>query len=220
MQEASTRRLLFFLRGDTMHKEFVPYDMIRDNAIKLAYRIYKDGFIPDVIYVSLRGGAYMGNVLSEYFKFVKETGHPIFYAAVVARSYNGFDQQEIIRVDGWTYNPDFLRHGDKVLLVDDVFDSGRTINYLAKVIMNRGLPRSDIKIAVHDYKVRAYIPQHLPITPDYWCRKIEVQSPEDELWIHYMSHELEGLTAQEIADHYLKNDDPELAEAMLLVAQR
>jgi len=35
-----------------------------------------------------------------------------------------------------------------------------------------------------------------------------------------MSHELEGLTAQEIADHYLKNDDPELAEAMLLVAQR
>lgn len=203
-----------------MHKEFVPYDMIRNNAIKLAYRIYKDGFIPDVIYVSLRGGAYMGNVLSEYFKFVKETGHPIFYAAVVARSYSGFDQQEIIRIDGWTYNPDFLRHGDKVLLVDDVFDSGRTINYLAKVIMNRGLPRSDIKIAVHDYKVRAYIPQHLPITPDYWCRKIEVQSPEDELWIHYMSHELEGLTAQEIADHYLKNDDPELAEALRLVAQR
>ncbi len=54
-----------------MHKEFVPYDMIRNNAIKLAYRIYKDGFIPDVIYVSLRGGAYMGNVISEYFKFVK-----------------------------------------------------------------------------------------------------------------------------------------------------
>ncbi len=160
----------------------------------------------------------MGNVISEYFKFVKGNGRPVFYAAVVARSYHGFDQQEAIKIDGWTYNPDFLRHGDKVLLVDDVFDSGRTINYLTKVIMDRGLPRSDIKIAVHDYKVRAYVPQHLPIAPDYWCRKIEVQSREDELWIHYMSHELEGLTAQEVADHYLKGD-PELAQAMSLVVR-
>ncbi|MCX8014036.1 MAG: phosphoribosyltransferase, partial [Rectinema sp.] len=139
-------------------------------------------------------------------------------AAVVARSYTGFNQEETIRIDGWTYNPDFLRHGDKVLLVDDVFDSGRTINYLARVIMERGLPRSDIKIAVHDYKVRAYLPQHLPIMPDYWCRKIEVPTREDETWIHYMSHELEGLTKAEVAEHYLK-DDPDLAEAMALVTR-
>lgn len=199
-----------------MLKEFVPYDVIRNNAIKLAYRIYRDGFIPDVIYVSLRGGAYMGNVISEYFKFVKGDGRPVFYAAVVARSYQGFDQQETIKIDGWTYNPDFLRHGDKILLVDDVFDSGRTINYLAKVIMDRGLPRSDVKIAVHDFKVREYLPQSMPITPDYWCRRIEVKSPAEELWIHYMSHELEGLSEQEVAEHYLK-DDPELALAMSLV---
>jgi len=200
-----------------MHKEFVSYDTIRNNAIKLAYRIYKDGFIPDVIYVSLRGGAYMGNVISEYFKFVRSE-RPVFYAAVVARSYTGFNQEETIRIDGWTYNPDFLRHGDRVLLVDDVFDSGRTINYLARVIMERGLPRDDIKIAVHDYKVREYIPQRLPITPDYWCRKIEVPTREDETWIHYMSHELEGLTEAEVAEHYLR-DDPALAEAMSLVTR-
>lgn len=200
-----------------MHKEFVSYDTIRNNAIKLAYRIYKDGFIPDVIYVSLRGGAYMGNVISEYFKFVRSE-RPVFYAAVVARSYTGFSQEETIRIDGWTYNPDFLRHGDKVLLVDDVFDSGRTINYLARVIMERGLPRDDIKIAVHDYKVREYIPQRLPITPDYWCRKIVVPTRDDETWIHYMSHELEGLTEAEVAEHYLK-DDPALAEAMSLITR-
>ena len=38
-----------------MKKEFISYDVIRDNAIKMAYRIYSEGFIPDVIYVSLRG---------------------------------------------------------------------------------------------------------------------------------------------------------------------
>ncbi|MCX7775711.1 MAG: phosphoribosyltransferase [Spirochaetaceae bacterium] len=199
-----------------MRKEFIPYDTIRNNAIKLAYRIYKDGFIPDVIYVSLRGGAYMGNVMSEYFKFVRGDRRPVFYAAVVARSYTGFNQEDSIKIDGWTYNPDFLRHGDRVLLVDDVFDSGRTINHLARVIMDRGLPRSDVKIAVHDYKIREYIPQRLPVTPDYWCRKIIVSTPQDETWIHYMSHELEGLTREEVKEHYLVQD-PELEEAMRLV---
>lgn len=199
-----------------MHKEFVSYDTIRNNALKLACRIYKDGFVPDIIYVSLRGGAYMGNVISEFFKFVRTDERPVFYAAVVARSYTGISTQEAVRIDGWTYNPDFLRGGDKVLLVDDVYDSGRTINYLTKEIMGRGVARSHIKIAVHDYKVRTYLGEELPVKPDYWCRKIEVNDPADETWIHYMSHELVGLTREEAAEHYLAQD-PGLTEAMEII---
>jgi hypoxanthine phosphoribosyltransferase len=201
-----------------MHKVFIPYDRIRDDAIKLAYRIYRDGFIPDIIYVSLRGGAYMGNVISEYFKFVTGEGKPVFYAAVVARSYTDISTQASIQVDGWTYDPDLLKSGDKVLLVDDVYDSGRTINYLAQLFMEKGLSRDDIKIAVHDYKVRNYIAESLPIHPDYWCQKLESFSPSEETWIHYMSHELVGLTRTEIEEHYLA-EDPELAEAMSLIAR-
>ena len=201
-----------------MHKVFIPYDTIRDDAIKLAYRIYRDGFVPDIIYVSLRGGAYMGNVISEYFKFVTREGKPVFYAAVVARSYSDINTQTSIQVDGWTYDPDLLKSGDKVLLVDDVYDSGRTINYLAQLFMDKGLSRNDIKIAVHDYKLRNYISETLPIHPDYWCRKLESSSPSDETWIHYMSHELVGLTKVEIDEHYLA-EDPELAEAMSLIAR-
>ena len=51
-----------------MKKEFLPYDNVRNNALKLAHRIHLEGFVPDVIYISLRGGAYLGNVISEYFK--------------------------------------------------------------------------------------------------------------------------------------------------------
>ena len=199
-----------------MHKEFVPYDTIRNNAMKLAYRIYKDGFIPDIIYVSLRGGAYMGNVISEYFKFITSEEKPVFYAAVVARSYTDISTQEAIKIDGWTYSPELLRSSDRVLLVDDVYDSGRTINYLTQVFMQRGLPRDNIKIAVHDYKLREYLPDAQPIHPDYWCRKIEVKTVEDETWIHYMSHELVGLTAEEAQKYYL-SADPGLAEAMKLI---
>jgi hypothetical protein len=199
-----------------MHKEFVPYDMIRNNAIKMAYRIYKDGFIPDIIYVSLRGGAYMGNVISEYFKFITDETKPVFYAAVVARSYTDVSTQEEIKIDGWTYSPDLLKGGEKVLLVDDVYDSGRTVNYLTEELLRRGLKRDSIKVVVHDYKVRHYLPDTLPIHPDYYCRKIEVQTAEDETWIHYMSHELVGLTAVEAQEHYV-DKDPDLAEAMKLV---
>ncbi len=75
------------------------------------------------------GGAYLGNIISEFFKFVK-ADKPLLYAAVVARSYDIFnEQQKKIMIDGWTYDPKYLRAGDKVLFVDDIFDTGRTIVY-------------------------------------------------------------------------------------------
>ena len=37
-------------------KEFISPDVIRNNSLKMAHRIVQDGFIPDVIYVSLGSG--------------------------------------------------------------------------------------------------------------------------------------------------------------------
>jgi hypoxanthine phosphoribosyltransferase len=198
-----------------MNKEFIPYDVVRDNALKLAHRIYHDGFVPDVIYVSLRGGAYLGNVISEYFKVVRKEGggRPVYYAAVVARSYTGVRQADQIKIEGWTYDPEYLRIGDKVLLVDDIFDSGRTINYLTEVILEKGIPRQDIKVAVHDYKYFHDKPGQLPIQPDYWCRKHELSIHDEDEWVHYMSHELVGLTADELETYYYSRD-PELRNVL------
>ena len=140
------------MKRKTVEKEFLPYELVRNNALKMAHRIYHEGFYPDVIYVSLRGGVYLGNVISEYYKFVQRRARPVYYAAVVARSYTGIGECEEVKVEGWTYGADSLRTGDKVLLVDDIFDSGRTINHLSGIIMERGIPRKDLKIAVHDYK--------------------------------------------------------------------
>ena len=198
-----------------MSKEFLSYNMVRNDALKLAKRIFDDGFMPDIIYVPLRGGAYMGNVFSEFFKLVNTKDRPVFYAAVVARSYTDIHKSGRVRIDGWTYNPEYLRSGDKVLFVDDIFDTGRTINHLVECILDKGLPREDVKIAVHDYKIAAYREQ-LPIKPDYWWRKMEVEKPEDDTWIHYMSHELEGLTDPEIDEHYL-SADPDLADVFDLI---
>ena len=184
-------------------KEFIPYDQVRNNAITLAHAIYREGFVPDIIYVSLRGGAYMGNVISEFFKFVRRGKRPVFYAAVVARSYTDIHEQNRVSVDGWTYSPEHLRNGDRVLLVDDIFDTGRTVNHLVQVILEKGIPRSDIRVAVHDYKIRRYAEERLPIQPDYYCRKHEIETPVDDHWIHYLSHELVGLESSEIDSQFL-----------------
>jgi hypoxanthine phosphoribosyltransferase len=196
-----------------MKKEFLQYDVVRNNALKLAHRIYHDGFIPDVIYVSLRGGAYLGNVISEYFKIIRPAGRPVYYAAVVARSYTDVLKSDKITVEGWTYGPEHLRIGDKVLLVDDIFDTGRTINHLAEIILEKGIPRHDLKVAVHDYKFFHDMPEQLPIQPDYWCRKHELSVKDEDYWIHYMSHELVGLAKQELEDHYYAQD-PDLRDVL------
>lgn len=194
-----------------MMKEFLPYDNVRNNALKLAHRIYKEGFIPDVIYCSLRGGAYVANVVSEYFKIARKDCHPVLYAAVVARSYSDIRKRDRVMVDGWTYSPEHLRPGDKILLVDDIFDTGKTINYLVEVLLEKGIPRKDIKVAVHDYKYFTYKEEQLPIQPDYFCRKFTITKPEEDRWIHYMSHELIGLSDEELEEYYYKAD-PELRE--------
>lgn len=190
-----------------MAKEFLDFTVVRNNALKLAAKIHADGFVPDVIYVLLRGGAYLGNTISEYFKVVRKDQRPVFYAAVVARSYTDIHTHERVMVDGWTYSPEYLRSGDKVLLVDDIFDSGRTINHLVSIFLEKGIPRDDIKIAVHDYKIRSFAQEGLPIQPDYWCRRHVIEDPADDSWIHYVSHELVGLTTDEIEAHYGDDGD-------------
>ena len=193
-----------------MIKEFLPYEKVRNNALKLAHKIYKeDNFVPDVLYCSLRGGAYMANVISEYFKIVRKDAHPVLYAALVARSYSGVKSHSKVMIDGWTYPPERLRPGDKVMLVDDIFDSGDTINALAEIILERGIPREDLKIVVHDYKYFTYQETQHAIQPDYFCRKFEINSPEEDRWIHYLSHELVGLSSEDLEKYYYK-DDPEL----------
>lgn len=188
-----------------MKKEFVQFDEMRNNILKLVHKIHSDGFDPDVIYLSLRGGAYMGNIMSEYFKIVKKDKRPVLFAAVVARSYTGVREQSSVIIDGWTYSPEYLRHGDKILFVDDIFDTGRTLNHLVEVILDKGIPREDIKVAVYDYKV---FPDKeiLPIQPDYYCHKHIISENGDNPWIHYMSHELVGLTKEEFEENYVKQD--------------
>lgn len=185
-----------------MKKEFLDVPTIRDDAILLADEMVEDGFIPNVIYVGLRGGTTMGNVISEYFKLIAPVKSPPLYAAVVAHSYEGLESTQKIHIDGWTYKPEFLRKSDKILFVDDIFDSGFTINAIVPLILEQGINKDNFRIAVHDYKERTFKQDKHRFVPHYYSRKIIIERAEDDNWIHYLSHELDGLSDAELKIHY------------------
>lgn len=187
-------------------KEFLPYFTVRDNGFALARRLYNEGYVPDIIYTSMRGGAYLGNVISEFFKIVYKDSKKILYSTVVAHSYSGVRENSRIILDGWTYPPEKLKAEDKILLVDDIFDSGETINFLVRDLIRYGLKRENIKVAVHDYKYFHNKKAQLQIQPDYWCRKHDIHSEDEDIWIHYMSHELVGLSETELEEYYYKRN--------------
>lgn len=185
-------------------KEFLEYNVVRDNGFALARRILDEGFIPDIIYTSMRGGAYLGNAISEMFKVAYKGDVKILYSTVVAHSYSGVGEASKIVLDGWTYPPNELKKDAKVLLADDIFDSGQTVNFLVKDLVEKGLKKENIKVAVHDYKRRHKMEEELEIVPTWYCRLHDIYTPSDDVWIHYMSHELVGLSKEELEEHYFK----------------
>jgi hypoxanthine phosphoribosyltransferase len=77
------------------------------------------------------------------------------------------------------------------LIVDDVFDSGRSVDALIKQIkqqMRLNMPH-DVRIATPWYKPKN---NKTDIVPDYYIR-------ESDEWLVF-PHELAGLTEQEIRD--------------------
>ncbi len=205
-----------------MEKISFNMEQLRSDWIKLAHKIITDSFIPDIIYAALRGGSFGANIVSEYYKLVLPKDHkPILYAGVVAHSYSDFSIGVAgnVKIDGWTYSPDWLRPGDKILLVDDLWDSGQTLIALEKALLAKGIERKNLKVCVHDYKVRNDLNTNCgaAYVPDYYKNLIKVNSKEENPWIHYESHELVGLTENERSKLYtdFSGDNPTIIDSEL-----
>ena len=193
-----------------MQKIFIDPLTIRNNGIRMAYQMWQEAFIPSMIYVPLRGGTVLGNIISEVFKLLVPEA-PAMYCAVAVHSYRGFRAKEQgIHIDGWTTAPQAIRPVDRVLLVDDIFDTGKSANALWDIIRNSH--SQNFRLAVHDYK-EFVCRAPLPKVPDYFAVHHKIEKEEDDFWIHYCSHELYGLSAQEREEHYYL-EDPQLRDVM------
>ena len=170
-----------------MEKKFITAQELLEDSFRLAAKVYEDGFRPQFIVGIWRGGAPIGIAVQEYFDFKKvETDH----IAVRTSSYYGINQQsKEIKVHGLHYIIENANAGDGLLIVDDVFDSGRSIDALItqlKLLTRKNMP-SDVRVACPWYKPKN---SKVDFAPDYYIH-------ESEEWLVF-PHELSGLTPDEI----------------------
>ena len=125
----------------------------------------------------------------EYFEY---KGVSTDHISVRTSSYYGINQQSReIRVHGLHYLIENANSEDGLLIVDDVFDSGRSVDALIKQIRknSRLNTPSDIRVACSWYKPSM---RKVDIKPDYYIH-------ESDEWLVF-PHELDGLTKEEIVE--------------------
>jgi hypoxanthine phosphoribosyltransferase len=170
-----------------LSKKYISSQSLLEDSFRLASQVFKDGFRPDFIIGIWRGGAPIGIAVQEFFEY-KNT--PTDHIAVRTSSYYGINQQsKEIKVHGLHYLIENANAGDNLLIVDDVYDSGRSVEALIKQIeslMRLNSPK-DIRIATPWYKPAN---NKTDTVPDYYVN-------ESDEWLVF-PHELAGLTEDEI----------------------
>lgn len=173
-----------------MEKKFITAQELLEDSFRLANKIYLDGFRPNFIIGIWRGGAPIGIAVQEYFDYKEiKTDH----IAVRTSSYNGINSQnKEVTVHGLHYIIENANADDNLLIVDDVFDSGKSIKALItnlQLSMRNNMPK-ELKVACPWYKPSN---NQVDITPDYYVY-------ESSQWLVF-PHELSGLTKDEIINN-------------------
>ena len=177
-------------------KHFTTPDQLRLDSFKLGEQIIKDGFKPDHLVALWRGGAGIGTYCHELLMYVYGN---VDHIAIRTSRYVGQDTLPKVQVHNLGYLVERLNADSRVVIIDDVYDTGLSIEAVLDALSEKlgdKMPRN-IRVATIDFKPTRNKTNRVP---DYYV------NISDE-WLVY-PHELEGLTIQEIHDHM----SPEIAE--------
>ncbi len=169
-------------------KIYISAQELLEDSFRLGAKILKSGFRPTFIMAIWRGGAPIGIAVQEMLSFF---GVVTDHIAIRTSSYTGINERsDDVRVHGLNYIVKNISHDDTLLIVDDVFDRGLTIQAVLAQLSartRRNTP-ADIRVAVPWFK-----PTHnrTDLEPDYYINTTDK-------WLVF-PHGLEGLTWEEIA---------------------
>ncbi len=168
-------------------KTYITADALLSDSFRKGMQILKSDFSPTHIVGIWRGGAPVGIAVQEILEF---HGVSTDHIAIRTSSYSGIDKQErSVRVFALGYLVDTLNPEDNLLIVDDVFDSGRSIEAFLKELGERcrhNMPK-DVRVATVYSKPSR---NKTALQPDFFIH-------ETEDWLIF-PHELDGLTKDEI----------------------
>ncbi|MCP4768865.1 MAG: hypoxanthine phosphoribosyltransferase [Gammaproteobacteria bacterium] len=169
-------------------KQYLTAQQLLEDSFRLGAEIIKDGFRPTIMIAIWRGGVPMGIAVQELLDWYGiETDH----ISIRTSSYSGIDgQSPEIRIHGMNYLIKNCTREDSLLIVDDVFDTGLTIEAVITRLREKARLNTphDIRIAVPYYKPSR---NQSGRVPDYYLH-------ETAHWLKY-PHSLEGLSVDEVA---------------------
>ncbi|WP_396588537.1 phosphoribosyltransferase [Bermanella sp. R86510] len=177
-----------------MDKTYISAQQLLEDSFQLALKVYESGFRPDYIVGVWRGGAPVGIAVQELLHvFGVESDH----IAIRTSSYTGIGERaKKVRVHGLTYLIKRVESEDSLLIVDDVHDSGLSIDQTIidlKKACKKNTP--EIRVATPYYKPKNNKTDRVP---DYFLH-------ESDEWLVF-PHEIDGLTTTE-----LRENRPEMA---------
>lgn len=158
------------------------------DSFRLGIKVLESGFEPTMIIAVWRGGTPVGMAVQEILAYC---GVESDHIAIRTSSYTGVDERTAVAVHGLNYIIKKICHDDRVLIVDDVFDTGNTFRAVIDEIGQRarGNTPEDIRMAVPWYKPSR---NETDLVPDYYLR-------ETAEWLVF-PHELDALTPDEMRE--------------------
>ncbi len=167
-------------------KTYIDAERLLIDSYELGLEILDSDFRPDYIVGVWRGGAPVGIAIQELLKY---GGVHTDHIAIRTSHYTGIGEtSESVVVHGLHYLIENVNAEDHILIVDDVFDSGRSIQQVIwdmETKCRRNTP--SFRIATPYYKPAN---NKTSLTPDFYLHK------SDE-WLVF-PHELDGLSVDEV----------------------
>ena len=183
-----------------MQKQFISADQLLRDSCELALLIAQSGFRPTLIAGVWRGGTPVAIAVQEIMEFL---GLGCDHIAIRTSSYSGMEQRAQVAVHGLDYIHSKLKPEHSLLLVDDVFDTGLSMDQVLQELHALfGTDAPTIKLAMPYFK-----PAHNRTTrnPDYYLHTTDA-------WLVF-PHELQGLSDTEImCKHGLQELTPRLLQ--------
>lgn len=143
------------MRADKIRCEFVPWSRFYSLSRTLSHKIHDSGFKPDLIIAIGRGGYMPARIISDFMHVMNLTSFKIEH-------YRGTQKKKkaVVRYP--------LGHGvagQRVLLVDDVCDTGETFEVASKHLGEHVQPLEIRTAVIHYKKTSSFI-------PDYYARRM------------------------------------------------
>ncbi len=174
-----------------MNERFIAADDLLRDSFQLAVNVFEQGFRPDFLVGLWRGGSAVGIAVQEGLDYlgVKTDHIAIRTSYTGAASYSQMvSKADAIRVHGLQYLLENLSEHHSMLIVDDVYSTGSSVNAVLKQLAKktrRNLPH-DIRVATVWYR-----PTEKTLrTPEYFVH-------ETHDWL-VLPYELSGFSIDEL----------------------